>query len=91
MMSEEEKGGTLSFCLDEMLGGPLSLHENERSPLALTLEQKLVLLGETNRPDYEMNEKGYKIGIRGSVQEIIVKDNDPFFLELTLFPPGGGR
>lgn len=69
--------------------GPLSLKENTRSPLAISLEQKLTLLAQSMRPDVKAEEKVYCIGVQGSDEKRVVREGEPIFASLTPHPNGG--
>ena len=69
--------------------GPLSLYESHRSALAITLEQKLVLLGQSTRPDWGKRERVFRIGIRGTKQQKVVMEGSPIFFHLTQHSSGG--
>lgn len=67
---------------DKMLTGPLGLYESKRSPFALALEQKLVLLVQNVRPDLGQGEKIFRLGVKGSEQQRLVSEGEPIFFDL---------
>lgn len=83
------KGKSDSFNLDKLFTGPLALKENLRSPLALALEQKLLFLSQSSRPDLKREGKLFSIGIRGSENNQVVKEGEKVFFTLQLHPSGG--
>jgi hypothetical protein len=74
---------------DQILSGPLGLRENKRSPLALALEQKLILLTQSIRPDLGKGEKVFQVGIKGSDQQKVVKEGEPILIHLKQHENGG--
>lgn len=74
---------------DEVLSGPLALRENKRSPLALALEQKLILLMQSIRPDLGKGEQLFQVGIKGSEQQAVVKEGEPILFNLKQHESGG--
>ncbi len=78
----------LSLDLDRMLTGPLGLYESSRPPLALALEQKLVFLAQSMRPDVGKVEKAFCIGVKGSDQTRVVKEGEAIFFEMTQHDTG---
>ncbi|NGX36961.1 MAG: hypothetical protein K1000chlam2_00107 [Chlamydiae bacterium] len=85
--SVERDGRT--FEIDAILTGPLGLRENVRSPLAIALEQKLVLLAQSVRPDLEKQERAFCIGVKGSEQQAVVREGEAIFCHLTQHASGG--
>ncbi len=77
------KGDDHSFAFEKIFTGPLSLRENGRSPLAISLEHKLSLLARSTRPDVEGQEKVFCIGINGSEETVVVKEGGDVFLDWT--------
>lgn len=67
---------------DKMLTGPLGLYESKRSPFALALEQKLVLLVQNVRPDLGQGEKTFRLGVKGAEQQKVVNEGEPIFFNL---------
>lgn len=84
-MQKEE----LQQVFDKILTGPLALKENQRSPLALALEQKLIFLSQSLRPDLKQEEKSFRIGVKGSDAECIVKEGQPIFCTMKQYSSGG--
>jgi len=74
---------------DQILSGPLALHENKRSPLAVALEQKLILLAQSIRPDLRKGGKVFQIGIKGSEQNVVVNEGEPILFHLKQHESGG--
>ncbi|MBS0628640.1 MAG: hypothetical protein JSS30_00265 [Verrucomicrobia bacterium] len=66
-----------TFDVEKMLTGPLALYENKRSPMVIALEQNLVLLAQNVRPDLGKGEKVYRIGLKGSDEQRLIKENEP--------------
>ncbi|NGX26836.1 MAG: hypothetical protein K940chlam6_00761, partial [Chlamydiae bacterium] len=63
--------------------------ENSRSPLAIALEQKLVFLAQSIRPDVKREEKVFRIGVKGSDAQQIVREGEPIHCNLTTHVSGG--
>lgn len=84
------RGQGRSMPMEKMLTGPLALKENRSSPLALALEQKLVFLSQSVRPDLKQEDKVFHIGLKGGeAQSIVVKEGQPIFCHLKQHPSGG--
>ncbi len=81
--------GRRSFPMESMLSGPLALRENSRSPLALALEQKLVFLAQSLRPDVKREEKVLCIGVKGTDMQQVVKEGESIFCNLKEHESGG--
>lgn len=73
-----------------MLTGPLALKENAKSPLAISLEQKLLFMAQSVRPDME-GERVLKIGVMGSDVERVVKEGETIRCKLDVHEGGGIR
>ncbi len=73
------------------LAGPLALKESFRSPLALSLEKQLVLFAQSVRPDWSQGQRAFRIGVRGSGVEQIVREGEAIFCNLDLHPSGGAQ
>lgn len=67
---------------DKMLTGPLGLYESKKSPFALALEQKLILLVQNIRPDLGQGEKTFLLGVKGSEEQKSVNEGEPIFFSL---------
>lgn len=79
-----------SMPIEKILTGALSLKENTSPPLALALEQKLVFLSQSLRPDLKQEDRVFRIGVKGAEsQSIIVKEGQPIFCHLTQHASGG--
>lgn len=73
-----------------MLTGPLALRENEKSPLAISLEQKLMFVAQSVRPDME-GERVLKIGVMDSDVERVVKEGEAVRCNLDVHDGGAVR
>jgi hypothetical protein len=82
---ESRKGTVVQF----EIGGPLALKENRRSALALSLEQKLVLLAQSVRPDVKKEERVYRIGVGGSEEQVVVREGEAICCHASMHPSGG--
>jgi len=71
-----------------MLSGPLALRENAKSPLAISLEQKLMFVAQSVRPDME-GDRVLKIGVMGSDVERVVKEGEAIRCNLGIHEGGG--
>lgn len=57
--------------------------------MALALEQKLVLLSQSLRPDLGNGAKSFRIGVKGSEEQRVVKEGEALFLNVIEHPSGG--
>lgn len=77
------------YDLGKIATGPLALRESRRSALALSLEQKLVFLAQSVRPDLKKEEKALCIGVKGTDQKQVVLEGKPIFCQIQEHPSGG--
>jgi len=89
MMIEGKPEKEMKF--DNLFMGPLSLKEDTRSILALSLEQKLVLLAQSVRPDFGVESRSYRIGVDGSTEQRVVKEGEAIYCDLEIHPSGGAE
>lgn len=82
----EEGLSSEPVAIGKLCSGPLALQENERSPLALSLERKLVLLAQSVRPDFAKEAQAFCIGLDGSSQQRVVKEGEPIFCRVRFNP-----
>lgn len=78
-----------SSRIEGFLTGPLALRENRKSPTQLALEQKLVFLAQSVRPDFAQEEKVLRIGIRGTDVERVIREGEPVSCRLVEHVSGG--
>ncbi|MDN3506148.1 MAG: hypothetical protein P0S96_02860 [Simkaniaceae bacterium] len=72
-----QRGGEVDFyALEKVLSGPLALKESGKSALAVALEQKLVFLAQSVRPDRVDEERVFRIGVKGDGAEQVVREGE---------------
>lgn len=73
----------------QILTGPLALKHNPRSPLAMALEQKLLFLAQSLRPDLKKSDRKYCLGIQGSGERQILNEGEKIFFSVAEGQSGG--
>jgi len=86
---EASEKPVVSLDLAKVLSGPLALKENNRPALAVALEQKLVFLAQSVRPDRASDERVFRIGLKGEGGEQVVREGEAILCNLVEHSSGG--
>lgn len=69
--------------------GPFALHFISRPLLISLLEQRIILQNQSSRPAIKNEKKVFFIGIKGTDQKQMIKEEEKIFLNVIKYPSGG--